>query len=220
MTLLVDRPRTFGSSSECRPSDFVPSIAMRDFLENKQEGKKPGSGLEQRWVCRDDAALSAVERLLARAEEAFPADTGMSLGTWFARVQETIAVTARVLLNHLESGRLLDQDVRPELMVAFGDVCAESTRALAWLGGGDPARANQATLHFLREFGGTVEECDWLRLQETVARCCAMLEPVATVLRNGDLPLGDARDREGAEVEDALLKVARESFGQVCALCG
>ena len=88
----------------------------------------------------EDAVIAAVRRVLLLAEENFPAEPGLSLGTWFARVQETIAAAARVTVVQIERRRLLvEDDVASEHAEVFADICAEASRAAARLGDCAPA---------------------------------------------------------------------------------
>lgn len=93
---------------------------------------------------RDEAAAETIRHLLRHAEEHYPADSETSLGAWFARVQETIAVAGRVAVDRLHENRHLDErEIAMELIGVFGDVCAEAVRAGARVRGGNSLRASE-----------------------------------------------------------------------------
>lgn len=198
---------------------------MASFLKRRKHerggGVEASPGAEDRWISRHDAAFRTVERILLRSEESFPAGEDMTLGTWFARAQETLAVTSRVCIGHIESGQLLgDRRIADEVMVAFGEVCSEATRTVGWLNGGERARANQAALQLLWHYDLPIADPAWAEVLEAVARCSAALEPVANCLREGDVAREDARSVDGDVIKQAWLEVGRLSFREVYALCG
>jgi hypothetical protein len=170
---------------------------------------------------RGQAARVAVVRGLAEAEERYLVDPGASLGTWFARVQETLAIASRVALDRIEGGRSAgEEEVASEQLGLYADVCAESVRAVAqaW-GARTPQETKSAILDQLAAGEYAAPAVDWAYLLEVLARCSAALEPLANGLREGDLPMtDDPTDTE--RVAQGFFEVASHAFGAVYALCG
>lgn len=172
-----------------------------------------------RWGTRTEAATLAVRRVLLRAEDEFPSDPDLSLGGWFARVQETIGVASRVTLERIEQGRILVlEDVATEEAGLFADVCAEAIRAAARAWGGNPLAASEEIFDFLARTEASGNRPGWDEILETLARCGAALEPVSNRLRDGDVPMTAVVDSDDA-VMQGLLGVARQAFDVVYALC-
>lgn len=168
---------------------------------------------------RAAVAVSTVQRGLLRAEEKYLVDSGASLGTWFARVQETIAVACRVSLERIEeSRRPTEAEVANELMGVFADICAEAIRAAAqvWRGGSSP-RARDEILRLVSVSGIPASDGpSWNSLLESLARCNAALEPLANGLREQDLPMGEPTDCD--RVSECLFDAAERAFGALYGL--
>lgn len=181
-------------------------------------GAPPNSGKGQTFRSYV-AAIRIVRRGILQAEEKYLVEPGASLGTWFARVQETICVGIRVTLGRLEEGRSLrEADIAGEQLGLQADVCAEAIRALAqiWPGGPSPEAREQVLDVVAGRFALPVV-ASIADLLVVLARCTAAMEPLANGLRDGDLPMGNPTDRNA--VGQSLLTVAKQSFGAVHGLC-
>jgi hypothetical protein len=188
-------------------------------MSPNQDTHLPGPSALRRWGSREEAAIGSVRRVLLQAEENFPAEPGLSLGTWFARVQETIAVAARVTVGQIEGRRLLvEDDVAFEQAGVFADICAEAIRAAARLWGGNSAKATDEILGLVGETEVSAARPGWDELLESLARCNAALEPMANGLRDGDLPMDVETSREGLVV-NGFFEVAQQAFRMVHVLC-
>lgn len=201
-------------------ADRVGSVAYRRAMS--MHGKMD-SRLEidpPRWGSRQEAAIAAEKAVLAMAEENYLAEPGLSLGIWLARVEETLAVAARAVLAHIDHGCLLiEEDVAIMQAGLFADVSAEAIRAVVRLCGEQPRpEVKEKILELVATCDPLPPRPGWDELQEALLRCQAALEPIANGLRNGDLPMEAAIDREGA-VSNSLLEVARHGFAVVYALC-
>jgi hypothetical protein len=165
------------------------------------------------------AARLVVQRGLLQAEEKYLVDPGATLGTWFARVQETIAVASRVTLRRIEECRLpAEDDAADELVGLYADICAEAIRAAAQVWGERPSpRAREEILHLVSSRQPSADRLCWKTFLESLARCSAALEPLANGLREMDLPMGEPTDCE--RVAESLLEAARHAFGAVYVLC-
>ncbi len=172
------------------------------------------------WGSRQEAAVIAVRSVLAKAEENYLAEPGLSLGTWLARVEETISVAARAILAQIEHQRLLiEEDVAIGQAGLFADICAESIRAVSRLPSDGSGSAKDDFLELVAAGDHLPPGPGWDELQEALLRCQVALEPIANGLREGDLPM-DAESDHDEIVSASLLEVARWSFGVVYALCG
>lgn len=167
---------------------------------------------------RREAASLALRRGLAQAEEKYLADPGATLGTWFARVHETIAVASRVSLTRIEESRALaEEDVAGEQVGLQADICAEAIRAAAQAWGVRPSDAREEILSLVLDRHPAPVESQWKALLGSLARCNAALEPIANGLREMDLPMGTPTDCEA--VAESFVEVAGHSFGALYALC-
>jgi hypothetical protein len=163
--------------------------------------------------------VGVVERGLLAAEEMYLVEPGASLGTWFARVQETICVACRVTVGRLEDGRQLREvDLAGEQLGLLADVCAEAIRAAAqiWPGGPSP-EARGEVLALVAERAAPAAARTIPDVLILLACCTAALEPLANGLREGDLPMADPLDR--AVIEECFLVAAGHAFAGVYALC-
>ncbi len=163
-------------------------------------------------------AATVVRDGLARAEERYLVAPGASLGTWFARVHETIAVASRVTLARSAEGRLPGEcDVASELAGLYADICAEAIRGAAQLLEGEsPRRARDEALDHVSAVRVRLVDLTWERLLELLVCLNAQLEPLANGLREGDLPMGEPTDCD--LVMERLVAVAEGAFGAVCVL--
>jgi hypothetical protein len=176
---------------------------------------------EPRWGSRQEAAIIAVRAVLARAEENYLANPDLGLAVWLARVEETLAVAARVTLARIEDHRLLiEEDVALGQCGVFADVAAEALRAASRLWGDRPGvEGTEDLLELVATGDHRSARPGWDELLEVLARCQAALEPIGNALREGDAPMEAARDHDGA-LSDAFIDVARLAFGVVYPLCG
>jgi len=152
------------------------------------------------------------------AEEKYLVDPDASLGTWFARVHETIAVASRITLQRVFEGRTLEADeVAEEQIGLASDICAEAIRGLSRLWpDAHPASTREDIIELIsREPHPGVE--GWEAVSSCLLRCCAELEPLANGLREGDLPMASAA--EGNQVMNSLYYAALHAFGLVYVLC-
>jgi len=182
---------------------------------------KPPAGDAEQPFCDEPRRLLAaiiVRDGLARAEERYLVDPGASLGTWFARVHETIAVASGVTLARAMEGRLpTEVDVAAELSGVYADVCAEAIRAVAQLREEGPStQARDEVLGCVVAVRVRLVQLRWERLFELLVSLNATLEPIANGLREGDLPMGAPIDCD--LVMERLITVADGAFGAVCVL--
>ncbi|HVX31706.1 MAG TPA: hypothetical protein VHA80_01080 [Solirubrobacterales bacterium] len=160
-----------------------------------------------------------VERGLLQAEEKYLVEPGATLGTWFARVEETICVAARVTVLRIEEGRTLEGvGVAAEQRGLLADICAEAIRAAAviWSPGPSP-QVRAELLNVVSEAAAERPMAGFGDVLVALARCSAALEPLANGLREVDLPMGEPTDR--ATVGDCFLELAAEAFGYVHVMC-
>jgi hypothetical protein len=165
------------------------------------------------------AALDVVRRGILQAEEKYLVEPGASLGTWFARVQEPIAVGSRVTLRRVGEGRrLAEDDIRAEQLGLLADICAEAVRAAAQLapGGSSPA-VRDAILAVVAGCRPIRPVASLFEVLVVLASCTAALEPLANGLREGDLPMGDPTDCDA--VSACLVEVGVHSIGVIDELC-
>jgi len=164
-------------------------------------------------------AVKIVQRGILLAEEKYLARPDSSLGVWFARVHETIAVASRVTLARLgESRGPSEGEVADEQLGVYADICAEAVRAAAqvWVGGPSP----HARMEILREVAGghrPTEQLSWPALLVSLAGCSAALEPLANGLREADLPMREPT--EGGVIAECFRGAAEHAFGAVHVLC-
>lgn len=168
---------------------------------------------------RTAAATMVVQRGIVQAEERYLVDPGATLGIWFARVQETIAVASRVTLRQIDEGRRPSEDeVADEQLGVHADTCAEAIRATAQVWGGGPSPLARAEiLDLISGRSRPTEHLTWSALLVMLARCSAALEPLANGLREADLPMAEPTDCE--VVADCFLNAALHAFGAVRVLC-
>jgi hypothetical protein len=165
-----------------------------------------------------EAAVGVVRRAVLRAEEKYLVDPDATLGTWFARVSEPIAVASRVTLARIAEGRLpVEEDIAKEQIGLFADICAEAIRAAAQVWGTAPsAQVREETLQIVARRAPMDGACSRTALKCLVC-CIAALEPLANGLREGDLPMSEPADCE--VIAESLLGVAGQAFAAVGALC-
>lgn len=168
---------------------------------------------------RAAAAAMVVQRGIVLAEEKYLAHPSSTLGTWFARVQETIAVASRVTLARIDGSRGPSEgEVVDEQLGVHADICAEAIRAAAQVWGGGPSpHARAEILDLLSGHPHPVHQLSWPTLLMSLARCSAALEPLANGLRDADLPMGESTDCE--IVAACFLGTAQYAFGAVHVLC-
>ena len=168
---------------------------------------------------RTAAATMVVQRGIVQAEERYLFDPGATLGIWFARVQETIAVASRVTLRGIdEDRRPSDDEVADEQLGVHADICAEAIRATAQVWGGGPSPlARVEILDLVSGRFRPTQELNWSALLLMLTRCSASLEPLANGLREADLPMAEPTDCE--VVADCFLSAALYAFGAVYVLC-
>jgi hypothetical protein len=155
---------------------------------------------------------------LARAEERYLVEPGASLGVWFARVHETIAIASWVTLSRAEEGRRpSEKDVATELAGVYADISAEAIRGAARLQREGGPQARDEVLDYVSSFNARLGILGWERLFELLASLNAQLEPLANGLREGDLPMAAPTDCD--VVMARLVAVAQNAFGVVCVLC-
>lgn len=164
-------------------------------------------------------AIGIVKRGLAQAEEKYLVEPDATLGTWFARVAETVAVAARVVLERLEEGRRPQEaEVGAEQLGLFADICAEAIRATSQVWGESPsARAREEIVELISDSPRTLTGPSWVGTLGSLAQCIAALEPLANGLRDGDLPMAEPTDCD--RVAEALLEVAIHALQAIDALC-
>jgi hypothetical protein len=168
---------------------------------------------------RTAVATMVVQRGIVQAEERYLVDPGATLGIWFARVQETIAVGSRVTLRQIDEARQPDEDeVADEQLGVHADICAEAIRATAQVWGGGPSPlARVEILDLVSGRSHPIQQLTWLDLLVLLARCSASLEPLANGLREADVPMAEPTDCE--VVADCFLNAALHAFGGVHVLC-
>jgi hypothetical protein len=164
-------------------------------------------------------AAMVVQRAVLLAEEKYLAQPNSSLGTWFARVQETIAVASRVTLRQIDRSQRLSEDkVGDEQLGVHADICAEAIRAAAQVWGGGPSpHARTEILDLVSGHPVCAQKLSWPALLVSLARCSAALEPLTSGLRDADLPMGEPADCE--VIADCFLGAATHAFGAVHVLC-
>ena len=165
------------------------------------------------------AAVAAVRRGIVHAEEKYLVDPEATLGTWLARVQETVSVACRVTVARMAEGRSpLEGALLDEQLGLYSDICAETIRATAQAWGDSPSpQATEEIAQLLAErCRGDIALDSWHGFLMALVRCTAALEPLANGLREGDLPMGEPTDCD--EVAECLLEVAQVAFGVVDAL--
>jgi len=211
--------------------DKLPFRSPRDRRPNA--GLQPGahSGAEsgmgdsvQRRHPRHDPqrrhrATLIVKRGLAQAEEKYLVAPEATLGTWFARVAETLAVAAQVALERIEDGRGCEEsDVAAEQLGLFADICAEAIRAAAQVWGECPSdQAREEIVELIFSSPGCLTGPSWVGSLGSLARCLATMEPLANGLRDGDLAMGEPTDCD--RVAEAFLEVAVHALQAIDALC-
>jgi hypothetical protein len=165
------------------------------------------------------AALDIVRRGILLAEEKYLVEPGASLGTWFARVQEPIAVGSRVTLQRIGEGRrLAEADIAAEQLGLQADIGAEAIRAAAQLAPGGPSPgARDAVLAVVAQSGPVRSVASLFDVLVALACCSAALEPLAAGLREGDLPMGPPTD--GDPVSACLIEVSVHAYAVIDALC-
>jgi len=164
-------------------------------------------------------ATQMVKRGLAQAEEKYLVAPDATLGTWFARVAETVAVAARVVLERLEEGRRPEEaGIAGEQLGLFADICAEAIRATSQVWNKtSPAQAREEIVELILASPRTLTGPSWVGTLGSLAQSVAALEPLANGLRDGDLPMGEPTDCD--RVAEALLEVAIHALHAIDALC-
>lgn len=177
-------------------------------------GVDPGGG----WPEDDlEAAREIVRRVLVRAEESFLADPDLTLGTWLARVQETISVASATTLAAAETGRVLERDdVAAEAIGVFADLCAETVRAAARLSPVSASHDPKEAVLTLACRDDCPSRVDWVDVKDALIRCQVAIEPLASSLREGDRPMTGAAEEEAYST---FIEVIRQSFSVVYGLC-
>lgn len=166
---------------------------------------------------RRATASLLVLKALTQAEEHYLIAPNATLGTWFARVQETVSVASRVTVGRIEEGGPpLEEEVAREQVGLLADICAEAIRAVRQIWPGFPAPSTENDLFEFAAVGDT--QMSWTLLLISLARCSAALEPVANGLRDRDLPIDGSVDCE--VIADSFQDVAGYAFGAVYSLCG
>lgn len=163
--------------------------------------------------------ISTIRRALAQAEEKYLVSPDATLGTWFARVHETIAVAAEVTITRMRERRpATEPALVAEQMGLHADICAEAIRAAAQAWGEPPSPRTRDDILDLLAFRSPSEPAgsSWQELLLSLAACTAALEPLANGLRDGDLPMGEPTDRK--LVLSSFLGAAELAFGLVNAL--
>lgn len=169
-------------------------------------------------MARADGARALLERVLLTAEEEHPADSDLTVGAWLARIQETVAVSAKVTLRLRSDGQTPDlEPVACELAGVFADVSAEALRAAAWLGGKAPGWKYEVMRGL--ETPGSLISPTWEDALTTVAECCAALEAMSNALGEDDFSVDDAQ-RARLDFTSNLRAISQAAFGQVFLLCG
>jgi hypothetical protein len=206
-----------------RTRSLLPCLWRADRPTEMEIGGLAGSaggvaGASPRGDGREEAARSSLRSGLAQAEEKYLAEPGATLGTWFARVHETIAVASRVSLERFEEARsLTEDDVAAEQVGLQADICAEAIRAAAQAWGVPPTHAREEILGLVLSRHPTHPEFRWIALLESLVRCNAALESLANGLREVDLPMGPPTDCHA--VAESFVEVAGHSYGALYALC-
>jgi hypothetical protein len=164
-------------------------------------------------------ATAVLKRGLAEAEEKYLVAEGATLGTWFARVAETVAVADRVILGQLESGcRVEDEGVAGQQLGVFAAISAEAIRAMSQIWDRtSPTRAREEIVELISASPRSCSGSSWTETLSAVGRCLAVTEPIASGLRDGDLPIGEPTD--GDLVIEAFLEVAVHAFQAIEARC-
>jgi nuclease-like protein len=182
------------------------------------EMQMTGVGPKEEWPDdRLEVAREVVRRVLVYAEESFLADPDLSLGTWLARVQETISVASATALGSAEAGRTLESDdVAAETLGVFADLCAETVRAAARLAPASASSNPKEAVITLACRDDWPSRIDWTDVKDSLIRCQIAIEPLASGLRDGDRPMVDAA---GEEAYLTFLEVIRQGFSVVYGLC-
>lgn len=169
--------------------------------------------------CRRGRAALVVKRGLAQAEEKYLVAPEATLGTWSARVTETLAVAARIILVRIEEGRRLEEEeVTSEQLGLFADICAETIRATSKVWGDAPAQlARDEVLAAIFATPRTLTGPSWVGALGSLTQCLAAVEPLANGLRDGDLPMGEPTECE--LVAAALLEVGVHALQAIESLC-
>lgn len=173
-----------------------------------------GSG---QWQVRAEVT-TVIRRGVLQAEEKYLIDPEATLGTWFARVEETIAVASRITLARIDEGRsALNGEIAAEQIGLFADICAEAIRGAARIWGPSPSpHTTEMIITFAADRAAIAGPPSWATILATLARCSAALEPIANGLREADLPMGEPTDCD--QVCDCLIEVAACSCGGLYAL--
>jgi len=187
--------------------------------ENPAGGPVIDGGASQHRENRVATAVIVVQRGILQAEEKYLVHPSATLGTWFARVQETIAVASRVTLGRIEESRGLSEDeIADEQLGVHADICAEAIRAAAQVWGGGPSPlAREEILDLVSSRRPPDPRLCWMTFLLSLAHCNAALEPIANGLREMDLPMGAPTDCEA--VAQSFIAVGSHSFGALYALC-
>ncbi|HWC47859.1 MAG TPA: hypothetical protein VG448_03150 [Solirubrobacterales bacterium] len=166
---------------------------------------------------RRATATLVVKRGLAQAEEKYLVAPDASLGTWFARVTETLAVAARVVIERTE-GDCGPGEFTAEQLGLFADICAEAIRAAAQVwGSSSSSRAREEIVELIISTPHPSASPSSIGGLWSLAGCLAAMEPLANGLRDGDLPMGEPIDCD--RVAEALLGVALHAFQAIEDLC-
>jgi hypothetical protein len=168
---------------------------------------------------RRSRAILIVKRGLAQAEEKYLVAPDATLGTWFARVAETVAVAARVVLERIEDGRHPEEaEIAGEQLGLFGDICAEAIRATSQVWDASPSpQAREEIVELIATSPRSLTGPSWVGTLGSLAQCVSALEPLANGLRDGDLPMGEPTDCD--RVAEALLEVAIHALQAIDAAC-
>ena len=164
-------------------------------------------------------ATAVLKRGLAEAEERYLVAEGATLGTWFARVAETVAVADRVILGQLESGcRPEDEGVVGQQLGVLAAIGAEAIRAMSQIWDPtSPTRAREEIVELISASPRSRSGSSWAETFSALAMCLAATEPIASGLRDGDLPMGEPTD--GDLVIEAFREVAEHAFRAIEARC-
>lgn len=169
---------------------------------------------------RRQRASLIVKRGLAQAEERYLVSPEATLGTWFARVTETLTTAARIILVRIEEGRHLDEEeVAAEQLGLFADICAETVRATSkvWEGGQPQLAREEILTAIFASTPLTLPGPSWVGTLGSLTQCVAALEPLANGLRDGDLPMGEPTDCE--LLAAALLEIGVHALHAIESLC-
>lgn len=169
--------------------------------------------------CRRQRVAQVLKRGLAQAEEKYLVAPEATLGTWLARVTETLAVAARIILVRIEEGRRLEEEeVASEQLGLFADICAETIRATSKVWGEAPAElAREEVLAAIFATPRTLTGPSWVGALGSLTQCLAAVEPLANGLRDGDLPMGEPTECD--LVAAALLEVGVHALQAIESLC-